>query len=239
MIKSLVLGTAVLLAVGMMSKEQLANLQKSKRIDINKITYTSQTLDIKADTVVNGINNYSQLIIVSANGSKATVTMHAMNIHGEWEEILSTTGHVGEQGVGEAREGHSKTPRGIFDLSLAFGINDNPGTSLPYTKVDDSHYWVDDVQSKYYNQFVSTKVIQPDWSSAEHLIDSKKAYGYCIAIDYNVECIKGLGSAFFLHCPIGKPTQGCIAIPKEDMIFILKHINRNCAIVIDTEENLL
>ena len=38
----------------------------------------------------------------------------------------------------------------------------NPGTALAYTQVDDSYYWVDDVNSVYYNQFVSTNEVVSD-----------------------------------------------------------------------------
>lgn len=258
MMKSFALGIIIMLTASLMSEEQVADLERNKTIDNNKVASARETQGDQGDDIANEINleeinkkqiqayinslnisnKYSQLILVSAEGSKATVTMHVINKSGEWEEILCTSGYVGEQGVGEAREGYSKTPKGIFNLSFAFGIKDNPGTSLPYTKVDNTHYWIDDVGSKYYNQFVSTKLLQPDWSSAEHIIDHKKGYEYCIAIDYNIERIKGLGSAFFLHCTIDKPTEGCIGIPREDMILILKNINKNCAIVIDTKDNI-
>ena len=39
-----------------------------------------------------------------------------------------------------------------------------PGTELSYTQVDDTYYWVDDVNSRYYNQFVTTKTTPKAWN---------------------------------------------------------------------------
>ena len=182
--------------------------------------------------------NHNQLIIVSANGSRADVSMYVKTSSSSWETIVSANGFVGMEGVGTASEYSSRTPAGIFSLSLAFGVNSNPGTSLPYTHVDSSHYWVDDPDSTYYNQFVSTNYISPDWSSAEHIVDYPGPYAYAIAIDYNTSCVKGAGSAIFLHCSNGSATYGCVSVPTQTMITILNNINPGCAIIIDNEWNI-
>lgn len=192
--------------------------------------------DFVADLSIS--RSVNQMIVVSANGSGASVSMHEIQ-NGTWTEIMSTSGYVGQQGVGSAREDAPITPAGIFSLSIAFGVNSSPGTSLPYTKVDDSYYWVDDSDSSYYyNRFVSTKNVAADWNSAEHIIDYPKQYAYVIAIDYNKGCVPGAGSAIFLHCSNGNATAGCVAISEDQMIFILNHIHSGCVIVIDTENNI-
>ena len=76
---------------------------------------------------------------------------------GTWNEDLCTSSYVGYGGVGETTEWNRKTPCGQFSFTYAFGILPNPGTELSYTQVDDTYYWVDDVNSRYYNQFVTTK----------------------------------------------------------------------------------
>ena len=81
-----------------------------------------------------------------------------------WNEDLCTSGYVGYGGVGETTEWNRKTPRGQFSFTYAFGILPNPGTELSYTQVDDTYYWVDDVNSRYYNQFVTTKTTPKAWN---------------------------------------------------------------------------
>ena len=180
----------------------------------------------------------NQLIIVAANGSYAIVSMYSKNDDNTWETIVDTSGYVGVDGVGNASEYTRVTPSGIYSLSIAFGVNSNPGTALPYTQADSSYYWVDDPASDLYNRFVTTKTTTPDWSSAEHIIDYPDSYAYAIAIDYNTGCIKGAGSAIFLHCSNGAPTYGCVSIPQSSMIAILNNIRTGCSIIIDNSYNI-
>lgn len=181
----------------------------------------------------------TQLITVSAVNSSATVIMHEKDADGIWHEIHRTSGYTGYQGVGIAHEGSAFTPEGLYGLSIAFGIQPNPGTGIGnYKQVDSSDYWVDDPNSKYYNRFVSSNSVTPDWNSAEHIIDYKIAYAYCIAIDYNTDCVPGAGSAIFLHCSTGGATAGCVSVSESSMVFILRSIRPGCKILIYNEGNL-
>lgn len=179
-----------------------------------------------------------QLILVAASGTSAQITMLNKNSDGTWFQLLSSTGYVGINGVGPTTEWNRKTPPGVFGFTKAFGILPNPGTAFPYVQVDQSHYWVDDVNSKYYNQFVSSGTVVPDWNSAEHLIDYTGSYGYCLAIDYNPDCVPGVGSAIFLHCSAGRPTAGCVSVPESVMKQIMQLVRTDCKIVIDSKSGL-
>ena len=180
---------------------------------------------------------HNQLIVVIANGNTATVSLHEKNDVGIWREVLSTEAYIGKNGIGKTKEGDGKTPTGAYQFTFAFGIKENPGTNLEYVEVDDSYYWVDDSNSKYYNQFVSTKDVEKDWDSAEHILSAEDSYHYVLATDYNAECKPGVGSAIFMHCtPTGG--AGCIAVPEEIMIAILKKITPDCVLIIDDETNI-
>ena len=105
----------------------------------------------------------TQMIVVSADGTYATVSMHT-KVDGVWEEEFSVQGRVGKKGVGKEKEGDKKTPVGVYQFTTAFGILADPGiTALPYLQVDKTHHWVDDSDSKYYNQLVSTRDVEMDW----------------------------------------------------------------------------
>lgn len=180
----------------------------------------------------------SQLIIVSAgSGYTAELSMYEKTSEG-WELILAAAAYIGRNGIGKTEENDGKTPTGVYYFTLAFGNNANPGTSLSYTHVDSTYYWVDDSDSAYYNQLVSTKYVTADWSSAEHISSSPNAYAYCLALNYNSSCTPYKGSAIFLHCSIGKATSGCISIPQSDMITVLKNVNSDCAVIIDYSYNI-
>ena len=179
-----------------------------------------------------------QLLIVAAQGSTATVSLHTKGQYGVWAQDLSVEGFVGSAGIGKTTEGDNKTPKGQYGFTMAFGIEPDPGCAIAYTWLDDTHYWVDDGQSRYYNQFVSTRTVTPDWTSAEHLIKVGAAYDYALALNYNSANTPGLGSAIFLHCSTGTPTAGCIAIPKDSMKQVLEKVEPGCVVIIDTPEGV-
>lgn len=181
---------------------------------------------------------HNQLIFVSASGTTATIAMVTRDADGTWSEDLCTSGYVGSAGVGETTEWNHRTPRGQFGFTYAFGILPNPGTKLSYTQVDDTYYWVDDVNSRYYNQFVTTKTTPKAWNSAEHIIEINPTYHYVLSLDYNPNCTPGVGSAIFLHCSTNRPTGGCISVPEDQMITILKNVQPGCQIIIDSANGL-
>jgi len=180
----------------------------------------------------------SQMIVVAADGSDANVSMHIKEKDGIWTEILSTVGKIGRNGMGKTKEGDGKTPTGVYRFLFGFGNMPDPGCGLNYTQVDDSYYWVDDSDSAYYNQFVSTDDVTKDWDSAEHIAGVKNSYNYVLALDYNVDCVPEKGSAIFMHCT---PTSGagCIALSKEMMVEIMRNVKDGCVVVIDSVESVI
>lgn len=183
----------------------------------------------------------TQIIVISGRDTYATVSMHTQNEKGAWVENFSVNGRLGWGGLGKQKEGDGKTPIGTYRFMAAFGIKENPGVSvLPYLKVDERHHWVDDPNSKYYNQCVSTDEVTPDWSSSEHLYKYAPSYHYSLALNYNEDCVPGAGCAIFLHCPNDSfgTTAGCIAIPEANMIQAMKLLRSDCVIIIDYEENI-
>ena len=79
----------------------------------------------------------------------------------------------------------------IESFTKAFGIKDNPGAKLPYTKLNPYLYWCGDKQ--WYNTLVDVRET-PHECSGEHLISYVPHYNYVLAIDYNPECTFGKGS---------------------------------------------
>lgn len=181
-----------------------------------------------------------QVIVVSVEGKEASLSMYIKTKDSVWQEIIKTKAQIGKQGIGKVREGDNKTPIGQFEFTKAFGILENPGTSLDYIQVDESHYWVDDKFSTYYNQFVSTDEVAVDWESAEHLCEYAPSYNYVLAVNYNEACVPGAGSAVFLHCTAEhtKSTAGCIAVSEEIMREILQKVEKGCVLIIDTTDGV-
>lgn len=178
----------------------------------------------------------AQYLYILAGEKNAELYFYEQTKQGTWSLNFSCLGQIGKNGIGKEREGDLKTPRGFFSPLFAFGIADNPGTQLPYKKVNASLYWVDDSRSKYYNRMVSVKEIEKDWKHAEDLIKEWDSYQYAIVLDYNHRCVPEAGSAIFIHC---LPTKGagCIAIEEAFMKKLLKRANTSMIIAI-FESNL-
>lgn len=139
-----------------------------------------------------------QIILVVGDGSGSshvTVSYYSKDTAGYWQEVFTVPGYGGYNGLtADKREGDRKTPVGMYQFTMAFGIYDNPGSVLNYHKVTSNDYWVDDSSSRYYNQLVNTKAVPVSWSSAEHLIKIVPQYHYGLVLNYNNECVPGKGS---------------------------------------------
>ena len=145
---------------------------------------------------------------------------------------------IGKKGMtNQKKEGDQKTPIGEFKLGIAFGTHPRKEIKLDnqikYIKINKNLYWVDDQNSKYYNQLIDKRKVKKDWISAEYLQENAKPYEYAIEIKANENNIKGKGSAIFIHCKNKDYTLGCIAIQKNSMIKLLSLINKDTKIKIE------
>ena len=188
------------------------------------------------------LQNANQAVIVAQLGEKTTawISMHARDLNGEWQQIMSTPGFIGKNGLGKEKEGDNKTPVGVFKFNYALGIAPDPGCQIPYTQIDENYYWSGDWNYKY-NQLVDIREYPAlDTTYSEHLIEYDPYYTYVLNMGYNAECTPGRGSALFLHCfgPIKPWTGGCVAIPTDKMKFVMQNVTADCVLVIDSLKNL-
>lgn len=202
--------------------------EKIRMLEVAK--YTNQIIVVAVLDEGASLSFYEK-VVESGNGNGNEV----------WKLVLETEALIGENGLGKTKEGDGKTPIGVFRFIKAFGVLENPGTKMDYIQVDESHYWVDDGSSTYYNQLVSTDEIIIDWESAEHICEYGESYGYVLATSYNSERIQGRGSAVFLHCTseTAEATAGCVAIPEVYMEAIMKRVEPQCIVIIDRVEKIL
>lgn len=177
-----------------------------------------------------GSKSVRQLIFVQyISGSKADVLMYK-KANGKWKRILKCRGYVGRNGIDKVKEGDKKTPTGVYNLTSGFGIKKNPGTTMPYVKVNKYLYWCGD--KSHYNQLIDVRKT-PHRCRGEHLINYVPRYNYGMFLDYNRKCIYKKGCAIFLHCTGRTPyTAGCIAVPEKNMIKILKNVKKGAKICI-------
>ena len=181
----------------------------------------------------------SQLFVVAGVGdSTACVSMHEKDADGNWKQIMTTPGFIGKNGLGKQAEGDGKTPVGSFTFNSAFGIAEDPGCAIDYHQVDENDYWSGDQRRGFhYNELVSIRDLpRLNTEDSEHIIDYTEPYQYCLNISYNEEGTPGLGSAIFLHCfaPCKPYTGGCVAIPRDQMLTVMRRVQPDCVVVIDS-----
>ena len=194
-------------------------------------------------TQLEAVNGAEQLIVVAGvDKNTAYITMHEKKYGGKWQQIIASPGFIGLDGLGDADVYHSYTPIGTFTIDRAFGLADDPGCQMEYTKVDGNYYWsCDSREGMHFNELVNIKDVPGlDTESSERIADYDYAYQYVLNMGYNSECIPEEGCAFFLHCfRVNRPyTGGCVAVPENIMRFIMRHIKPGCKITIDYLEKM-
>lgn len=202
---------------------------------IGKVSAEESPQWIKNLSVAKSAN---QLFVVAQVGEKSTawISMHEKDSDGNWQQIMTTPGFIGKNGLGKTKEGDSKTPVGVFYFTKAFGIAPDPGCKISYTQVDENIYWSGDSNFKY-NQMIDIKDFPAlNKNDSEHLIDYNPQYNYCLNISYNENGTAGKGSAIFLHCFGDKKTWtgGGIEIPEEKMLFVMQNVKSDCVVIIDS-----
>ncbi|MGH9224446.1 MAG: L,D-transpeptidase family protein [Acidimicrobiales bacterium] len=170
-----------------------------------------------------------QAIVVTApslNTSTATLTAYSRTA-GTWTAAFgpwpARIGNPGFAPAGEKREGDERTPSGAYGFEFMFGVDADPGVKFPYFQVTPSIVWVDDPTSPLYNQWVDRSQ-QAVTASVEQMYQPL-AYRHGAVIAYNSARTPNLGSAIFLHASTGSATAGCVSLPVDLLIQVLKWLD--------------
>ena len=141
---------------------------------------------------------------------------------------------IGKKGRSKnKKEGDFKTPIGVYKIDTLFYRKDkypNTITKLKKIPIQKDMGWCDDVNSRYYNKLIKlNKNVRH-----EKLFKKNSNYDLLIPISYNTKRpIKNKGSAIFIHLTKNyKKTLGCIAIKENDMLVLLKIVNKKTKIKI-------
>jgi L,D-peptidoglycan transpeptidase YkuD (ErfK/YbiS/YcfS/YnhG family) len=194
---------------------------------------------------LSGIGSAQQVIAVSAAGygtSSATVTAYERDASG-WKQVFGPWfAYIGRNGVapsGAKREGDGRTPSGVYGFDFMFGVNADPGVHYPFRRVTGSNIvWDDDPSSTSYNEWIDTDA-QPAGADPEPMYNTP-SYFYGAVIAYNDARTPGLGSAIFLHVSHGSSTAGCVALPTDQLLALLRWLDpaRSPRIAIGTAATL-
>lgn len=124
----------------------------------------------------------------------------------------------------QKREGDGTSPLGKWRMKRVFYRPDRmgrPDTRLPIVPLNEHDGWCDSANHPLYNRPVSL----PFAASHERLWREDHVYDLVVELDHNDDpVVPGLGSAIFFHLSRDdfRPTEGCVAIPKDYMLAVLK-----------------
>ncbi|WP_231954311.1 L,D-transpeptidase family protein [Actinoplanes derwentensis] len=198
------------------------------------------------------VGNARQVIVVSGNSwgsTYATLRAYQRGSDGEWRlkfgAMKARSGYGGWAWASQRVQDTGQTPAGTFRITEAFGVRADPGTSLPYRKVDKNDYWSgDNKDAKTYNVFQPYASAKRTWrkSQAERLAAYPTQYAHAAVIDFNrpagvrwdatrrqnvtsTPANTRLGSAIFLHASGKGSTAGCVSVSRANMVRLLKWLN--------------
>lgn len=156
-----------------------------------------------------------QVLVVYGDGRDSPdSTAVLFTRHGSaWDRTRSWPAHNGKRGWTTGhRLGDRRSPVGVFTLTAAGGVLDDPGSALPYTQ-DESFAVPRDWDESYWHDF-----------------------DYVIAIDYNR--VKGTppddptqpegegkGGGIWLHMDHGGGTSACVSLSRAAMEYLLRTLD--------------
>ena len=139
---------------------------------------------------------------------------------------------IGKKGLKAKKvEGDLATPKGTYLLKNLYYRSDKfkkIETLLPKIRIKKSMGWCNDPKHRFYNSLIKVR----KKIKHEKMYRKDRKYDLVIVIDYNLKKpIPFKGSAIFIHLTHNyKPTAGCIALSKNDMLVLLKIINKKTKI---------
>jgi len=142
---------------------------------------------------------------------------------------------LGRSGISaQKHEGDGTTPVGTFAMRRLLFRPDResrPVTALPSTAIAPDDGWCDAPSDPAYNRPVHL----PYPASAEQLWREDHLYDLLVVLGYNDDPVMpGQGSAIFLHLarPDFGPTEGCVALSRDDFLTVIAAADRGSRVII-------
>ncbi|HXQ53543.1 MAG TPA: L,D-transpeptidase family protein [Stellaceae bacterium] len=142
---------------------------------------------------------------------------------------------LGRAGVAALKhEGDHATPSGAFVMRRALYRPDReppPPTRLGLALIAAHDGWCDDPADPAYNRPVRL----PHGASAEAMWRADRLYDLLVVLGFNdAPVVPGIGSAIFLHLAAADfaPTEGCIALSRDDLLAVLAGADGTSRVVV-------
>jgi L,D-peptidoglycan transpeptidase YkuD (ErfK/YbiS/YcfS/YnhG family) len=182
---------------------------------------------------IEGVGGAGQLITVEAARYKTTAA--TLRLWERWRTCWVAvdgpwTARVGRNGLADRRrEGDGTTPAGVYTIgSVMYGNSSNPGVRYRYRRLVCGDWWNEDPRSPTYNTFqhVRCGTRPPFRTTTPGLWQEKRAYHHFAVIEFNMRpVVPGRGSGIFLHAQTGNSTNGCVSLPTDKLVTVLRWLD--------------
>lgn len=148
--------------------------------------------------------------------------------------VRCALGPAGVRPAADKREGDGASPAGVWPIRRVLYRPDRgpaPTSVFPTSALTPDDGWCDAPQDPAYNQPVKL----PYPASAEALWREDGIYDVIVVLGHNDDPpVPFMGSCIFLHLarPDYSPTQGCVAIARQDLEDLLRHARPGDAVEI-------
>ena len=178
------------------------------------------------------------LTVNRTHGSRARLVWWSWE-DGEWRAVLrSGDGRIGYGGLvapGRRVQNTGTTPTGTYRLTDSFGMHRRrPSWDLPYRRVREGDYWVQDNRSRYYNRYRNRAQGGFRWwlpahdpDASERLLDYRRQYEFALVMDFNHQQVRHRGSGIFLHVNGRGATAGCVSGPRSFLREVMYRIDQD------------
>jgi L,D-peptidoglycan transpeptidase YkuD (ErfK/YbiS/YcfS/YnhG family) len=174
-----------------------------------------------------------QLITVEAARVKTTsASLRLWRRQGRcWAPVAGPwTARVGWNGLsGSRREGDGTTPTGVYTIGRTmYGNAPNPGVRYRYRRLVCGDWWNEDPASPTYNSFqhVRCGARPPFRTTTPGLWQEQRAYRHFAVVEFNMRpVVPGRGSGIFLHAQTGRSTNGCVSLPADRLVAVLRWLD--------------
>ena len=174
-----------------------------------------------------------QAITVDAARHKTTsASLRLWRCQGRcWAPVAGPwTARVGWNGLsGNRREGDGTTPTGVYTLGRTmYGNAANPGVRYRYRRLQCGDWWNEDPRTPTYNTFQHVRCGSkpPFRVTTPGLWQETRAYRHFAVIEFNMRpVVPGRGSGIFLHAQTGRSTNGCVSLPADKLVSVLRWLD--------------
>jgi len=143
---------------------------------------------------------------------------------------------VGRNGLSRRHhEGDGTTPIGTYRFGpVVYGLDRDPGVHFRYHRLTCGDWWDEDSSSPTYNEFrhVTCGTRPPFGGGSEALWRATVAYRLFAVLEFNTARVPGRGSAMFLHVDTGRATNGCVSLPRSQLVRVLRWLRPGATISI-------